>query len=205
MKGMATGIQLIGWAGQGAYFGRSILQWLASERARRSLVPAGFWSLSVVGALFMLVYAAFREDWVILLGQMVNLGIYLRNWRLEASQDPRRLSLNALRLLFSAMALALVGAMALSLGLDHSPWMLVGWLGQFIFLTRFPIQWWEAERSGRADLPLLFWQVSLVGSLLLLGYAIWRRDPVIAVSQGFGLLTYGRNWMLFRHQQSDPA
>lgn len=205
MKSISTGIQLIGWVGQGAYFGRSMLQWLASERARRSLLPSGFWSLSVAGALFMLVYAAYRNDGVIFLGQAVNLGIYLRNWRLASMATPHTLKLRTLRLLFLAMALALMTAMGVSLGLDHSPWMLVGWVGQFIFLTRFPIQWWDAERRGRVELPLLFWQTSLVGSLLLLAYALWRRDPVIAVSQAIGLLTYGRNWMLFHQRSESPA
>lgn len=200
-----TSVQIIGWLGQGAYFGRSILQWLASERARRSIVPSGFWSFSVVGAVLVLAYAALRRDPVIVLGQGVNLGIYLRNWHLAKAEEPRRLSLPHLRLLMWSMALALLVAMGLSLGLDHSPWMLVGWLGQFIFLSRFPLQWWEAERRGRAELSRRFWQVSLAGSLLLLGYALWRRDPVISVSQGFGLLTYTRNLMLPTDRDGSPS
>jgi len=200
MNSLQAGIQALGWAGQGAYFGRSVLQWLASEKAGRSIVPGSFWSISVVGALLMLAYASLRRDPVIVLGQVVNLGIYLRNWHLERSATPRRLGVRSLRMILWGMAITLMIAMGLSLGMDHSPWLLVGWLGQFIFLTRFPLQWWEAERRGRAELPLRFWQVSLAGSVLLLAYALWRHDVVISVSQGFGLLTYGRNLALHQRQ-----
>lgn len=189
-------IHAIGWLGQGAYFGRSLLQWLASERARRSIVPDGFWFLSLLGALALLTYASLRLDPVIILGQAVNLAIYLRNLHLEASGASRSLSLPALRLAVALMTAALLAVLGLSLHLDHSPWVMVGWLGQFIFLTRFPLQWWNAERRGQAELPPLFWWISLAGSVLILLYAIWRHDPVIAVGQGVGLLSYGRNLML---------
>jgi lipid-A-disaccharide synthase-like uncharacterized protein len=189
-------IQAIGWLGQSAYFGRSLLQWLASERARRSVVPAGFWSLSVLGAVALLAYASLRLDPVIMLGQAVNLAIYLRNLQLAGRREAPRLGRRALRLALLSMSGALLAVLALSLHLDHSPWMLVGWLGQFIFLTRFPLQWWRAERRGKAELPAHFWWISLVGSILILLYALWREDTVIAVGQGVGLLTYGRNLML---------
>lgn len=198
-------VAVIGWVGQGAYFGRSLLQWLASERARRSVVPAHFWQLSVLGALALLSYAALRHDPVILLGQAVNLAIYLRNLWLESRPGVTPLGHRALVLLAAGMLACLFAAMGLSLHLDHSAWVFVGWLGQFIFLTRFPLQWWRAERSGATDLPPLFWWVSLAGSLLLLAYALWRRDAVIATGQGFGLLTYSRNLVLLQRGRALSA
>jgi lipid-A-disaccharide synthase-like uncharacterized protein len=192
-----TGIQAIGWLGQGAYFGRSLLQWLASERQGRSVVPRGFWTLSVCGALALLGYAAWNRDPVILLGQAVNLTIYLRNLRLER-RPAAAMGRTALLACAGLLALTLCGALLFSLARNHGAWTLVGWVGQFIFLTRFPLQWWTAEREGRAVLPPAFWWISLWGSLLILGYALSRADAVIATGQGVGLLTYGRNLALQR-------
>ena len=200
-----TWIQAIGWLGQGAYFSRSILQWLASERLRRSVVPAGFWRLSVLGALALFSYAALNRDPVIMLGQAVNLAIYLRNLRLERRKSPTPLGRRALVIATGVMALSLAIVLALSLHLDHSVWTLVGWCGQFIFLTRFPLQWWRAERSGQVELPPAFWWISLTGSALILVYAVSRADPVIASGQALGLLTYGRNLALLRHGRALAA
>jgi lipid-A-disaccharide synthase-like uncharacterized protein len=183
----------IGWFGQGAYFGRSLLQWLASERAGRSIVPDGFWILSILGAIALLAYATLRHDPVIILGQAVNLAIYLRNLHLASHRERPRLGPRILGLALTVLTMAHLTAMMQSLHQDHSPGMLVGWLGQFIFLTRFPLQWWSAERHAIVELPPLFWWTSLVGSILLLAYAAWRHDPVIAAGQGVGLMTYVRN------------
>ncbi|MFA7332489.1 MAG: lipid-A-disaccharide synthase N-terminal domain-containing protein [Candidatus Delongbacteria bacterium] len=188
-------LHAIGWLGQGAYFVRSLLQWLMSEKLRRSTIPAGFWLLSVLGALALLSYAALRHDAVIILGQAVNLAIYLRNLHLE-SRPQAALSTSSLRLALGGLALSFLLLCLLSLKLDHSPWMLVGWAGQLIFLTRFPLQWWRAERSGKVDLPATFWWISLLGSTLLLLYATWRHDWVIVSGQAVGLLAYGRNLVL---------
>lgn len=188
-------LHAIGWLGQGAYFSRSLLQWIASERQRRSAIPAGFWSLSVLGALALLCYSAWRRDSVIFLGQAINLLIYLRNLRLE-SHPGATLSPRSLRMALVAMGGVFLLLCLLSLKLNHSPWMLVGWLGQFIFLTRFPLQWWQAERRGTVELPAHFWWISLSGSLLLLLYAAWGHDWVILSGQAVGLLTYARNLVL---------
>jgi lipid-A-disaccharide synthase-like uncharacterized protein len=69
----------IGFAGQALFSARFLIQWLASERARRSVVPKSFWYFSLIGSLVLLSYAIHRGDPVFITGQAAGLGIYMRN------------------------------------------------------------------------------------------------------------------------------
>lgn len=64
---------------------------------------------------------------------------------------------------------------------------------------RFFIQWIASERSKRSVIPMAFWFFSLGGGLLLLSYAIFRRDPVFIIGQSTGTFIYLRNLWLIRH------
>lgn len=75
-------------------------------------------------------------------------------------------------------------------------WFGVGLLGQVLFGSRFVLQWVASERAKRSIVPRHFWILSIVGSLFLLAYAIYRRDPIFILGQGAGLLIYGRNLAL---------
>lgn len=70
---------VIGFIGQGLFFGRFFVQWLASEKAQRSVIPNAFWYFSVAGGLTLLIYAIYRQDPVFILGQGTGLLIYARN------------------------------------------------------------------------------------------------------------------------------
>jgi lipid-A-disaccharide synthase-like uncharacterized protein len=69
----------VGFAAQAMFSVRFIIQWIASERARRSIVPETFWYFSFVGGLMLFVYAIYRMDPVFMLGQGTGLLIYGRN------------------------------------------------------------------------------------------------------------------------------
>jgi lipid-A-disaccharide synthase-like uncharacterized protein len=69
----------VGFAAQAMFSMRFIIQWLASEKARRSVVPETFWYFSFVGGLMLFVYAIYRMDPVFILGQGSGLLIYARN------------------------------------------------------------------------------------------------------------------------------
>jgi lipid-A-disaccharide synthase-like uncharacterized protein len=69
----------IGFLAQLMFSMRFILQWLASERARRSIVPEAFWYFSFVGGAMLFAYAIYRMDPVFILGQGAGLLIYARN------------------------------------------------------------------------------------------------------------------------------
>ena len=69
----------IGLLGQALFSARFLLQWLASERQGRSVVPHAFWWLSIAGGATLLAYALWRRDPVFVLGQGLGLAVYLRN------------------------------------------------------------------------------------------------------------------------------
>lgn len=81
----------LGLAGQGAFFGRMFIQWVASERRKESVVPPAFWWLSLVGGVLLFAYFIWRQDIVGVLGQSTGLVIYARNLRLIAKQKEREL------------------------------------------------------------------------------------------------------------------
>ncbi|MGC8492597.1 MAG: lipid-A-disaccharide synthase N-terminal domain-containing protein [Syntrophobacteraceae bacterium] len=70
---------LLGLAGQAIFSGRFLIQWIASERQQKSVVPVVFWYFSVGGGTLLLIYAILRKDPVFILGQAGGLLIYSRN------------------------------------------------------------------------------------------------------------------------------
>ena len=60
-------------------------------------------------------------------------------------------------------------------------WLIVGFIGQTIFASRFLIQWVVSERASKSIIPNIFWWISLAGSMVLLSYAIHKVDPVFIV------------------------
>lgn len=78
----------IGFLGQGLFFGRWVIQWIASERKAESQVPVSFWYMSLIGGLITLAYAIYREDPVFIAGQSIGSIVYIRNLMLisRASQ-----------------------------------------------------------------------------------------------------------------------
>ena len=70
---------LIGLLGQGLFASRFIVQWIYSEKKGESAIPIIFWYLSVFGGIGLLIYAIFRQDPVIILGQLFGIVIYVRN------------------------------------------------------------------------------------------------------------------------------
>ena len=69
----------VGLVAQLMFSMRFIVQWIASERARRSIVPETFWYFSLIGGAMLLAYAVYRLDPVFMLGQAMGLIIYTRN------------------------------------------------------------------------------------------------------------------------------
>ncbi len=80
---------VIGFLGQVLFTLRFIVQWLASERKRDSVVPVGFWWLSLMGGAALLSYAVFRRDPVIVVGQATGLVVYVRNLMLVSKAKQR--------------------------------------------------------------------------------------------------------------------
>ena len=74
--------------------------------------------------------------------------------------------------------------------------LIIGFLGQGLFASRFIFQWIYSEKKGESSIPIIFWYLSIFGGLGLLVYAISRNDPVIITGQLFGIFIYTRNLIL---------
>ncbi len=70
---------VVGFVGQAFFSMRFLVQWIASEKEGRSVIPLSFWLFSIAGSSLLLIYAIYRRDPVFILGQAPNLFIYSRN------------------------------------------------------------------------------------------------------------------------------
>jgi len=80
-------------------------------------------------------------------------------------------------------------------------WLTIGFIAQLLFFLRFLIQWIVSERKGESVIPIQFWYLSLVGGIMLLAYAVWRKDPVFILGQCLGTIVYLRNLTLIYRKQ----
>jgi len=80
-------------------------------------------------------------------------------------------------------------------------WLIIGFLGQAFFFMRFVVQWIASERARKSIIPHAFWFFSIGGGVVLLIYAIYRRDPVFIVGQATGLFIYLRNIVFIRREK----
>jgi lipid-A-disaccharide synthase-like uncharacterized protein len=92
VSGVETTWVAFGLAAQSMFFMRFLVQWVASERVKRSVVPETFWYFSLAGGLMLLLYGVHRADPVIMLGQLAGLFVYARNisliWSQKRLEDP---------------------------------------------------------------------------------------------------------------------
>lgn len=84
-------------------------------------------------------------------------------------------------------------------------WLGIGFFGQSLFFSRWIIQWIASERKAESQMPIAFWYMSLIGGLIVLAYAIHRRDPVFIAGQGIGSFVYLRNLMLIYQNRKRAA
>ncbi len=198
---------VIGLVSQLLFSSRIVLQWIQSERAKRVLVPTLFWQISLVSSFLMIAYGILRHDPVILGAQLISYAIYIRNLQLLREWGKLSPWFRAAAYTFPVAMLGWFVAgnrhfsLRAMLGTEiPGGLLLLGAVGQAIFLLRFVYQWIYSERKGESSLPLSFWVISLVGSLLILAYAIMRRDAVLIIGNVFGTVVYARNMVLLRRE-----
>lgn len=196
-------VYTIGFAAQFFFAGRTLFQWLYSERKKEVTSPSAYWGLSVIGAFLMFVYGVMRDDFSIILGQLISYFVYL--WNLDAKGLWKKFSpvLKAVLVLtpFIAVGLLLHDAKSFVANMfqneDIPLWLvLFGSAGQVIFTLRFVYQWFYSHRRHESVLPRGFWIISLIGSGVIMAYGIFRKDPVLILGQSFGFVAYVRNLML---------
>jgi lipid-A-disaccharide synthase-like uncharacterized protein len=196
---------LVGWLGNACFFSRFLVQWLLSERARKSVAPPVFWWISLAGSTLLGVYSARESEYVLLAGFAVNGAIYARNLCIGKSR--RRLSSVAVLATAGAAAVFLLLAARKEAGpADPLPaaWQVCGVVGQAIWSSRFVVQWQAAERSGRSQFPRAFWYLSLLGNALLLSYALRLGDAVFIAGLAPGPVVQLRNIALI-HRSCSPG
>jgi lipid-A-disaccharide synthase-like uncharacterized protein len=81
---------------------------------------------------------------------------------------------------------------------DAPFWLAFGLLGNLAFFSRFLVQWVASERARQSYIPITFWYLSLAGSVILLIYAIHRRDPIFTLAYLPNSVVYVRNLVLLR-------
>ncbi len=199
----------LGFFAQALFSARLLVQWVSSEKAGRSLSPLLFWQLSIVASLLLMVYGILRRDLVIILGQVLTYCIYIRNLHYHQSwlQLPRPFRTATLAFPFLAILCRLAGQHYTLASIVHNediPLVLLLWggAGQVVFNFRFVYQLIYMERVKESILPLGFWVISIVGSFMVISYAVFRHDPVLFVGQLLGFVVYGRNIILFLRTRS---
>jgi len=193
----------LGFIAQLLFAARMIVQWVKSEKAGKSLSPVLFWQLSIIGSLLFLFYGILRHDFAIVLGQVLVYFIYIRNLHLKEQWNPIPLIFRLFVVIAPVLTVGYLlsdthGNLTSLLTNEEIPVPLKIWgiLGQVIFTLRFFIQWIDSESNNESVLSQRFWLISLVGSLMIIIYAMFRVDPVLLIGQLFGFVIYLRNLML---------
>ncbi|MDD2225734.1 MAG: lipid-A-disaccharide synthase N-terminal domain-containing protein [Dysgonamonadaceae bacterium] len=193
----------IGLLAQLFFSARVLYQWIVTEKAKKVLSPPAFWILSILGSFLLFVYGALRNDFAIILGQFLSYYVYLWNLNLQGIWK-RIIGVVKVVLLLTplaAIAYMLRDLSAFDLTFFHNKdiplWLLIfGSSGQIIFSLRFIYQWVYSLYHRESVLPLGFWVLSLIGSSIIIIYAIFRLDPILLLGQSFGFVAYIRNIMI---------
>ncbi|MDU1891341.1 MAG: lipid-A-disaccharide synthase N-terminal domain-containing protein [Dysgonomonas sp.] len=191
----------LGFLAQGLFSARMLVQWILSEKAKKVVSPTIYWQLSLLASFLFSIYGWLRGDFAIILGQIFSYYIYIWNLNNKNHWKDIFLAGRITLILTPVVALSYVMYNAdssferlfenIPLGL-----LIVGSTGQIIFTFRFVYQWWYSKSRGESLLPVNFWMLSIIGSLITIVYGIFRKDPVLIIGQSFGFITYARNvWL----------
>lgn len=205
-------IYSIGFFAQILFSSRLIIQWVTSEKQQRVITPTLFWTLSLVASFLLFIYGYLRNDFAIMLGQTLTYFIYIRNLQLQGQWEKYHWLMRWMLYLIPTFIVIyyfnnnVIDKDLLFRNEAIPQWLL--WLGiisQVVFTLRFIYQWLYSEYKKTSALPLGFWLLSLVGSLLILIYAINRKDPVLFVGHLLGSIIYIRNLILLHKQDAEPV
>jgi len=201
----------LGFFAQSLFGARTIIQWIKSEREGRVVSPTLFWILSLHGCFLFLIYGVLRKDIVILFGQTISFYIYIRNLQLKGFwiKIPSLLRVSILPLpLLLFIWVAIFSPQSFQEILDKADFtdyfIIIGTIGQLLLNFRYLYQWYHSEKANESILPLGFWVISAVASVMVVIYGIYRHDPVLLAAQGLGLIAYLRNvyWSIVKSLQS---
>lgn len=210
----------LGFLSSLAFGGRFLLQWLNSEKEKKSVVTPSFWRLSLVGNVLLWVHSLIQLQFHVCFVQACNGVISWRNLNLMQSKSKVKTTT-----VVGFLIIALAATIAIFFAFSKDPlnwfrvptttwftansqvsffWHYFGFLGLTLFSSRFWVQWWLAEKHQKSFLGSSFWWISLVGDLMTLTYFIQIYDPVNIIGPALGLIPYVRNLMLIRKSKENP-
>jgi len=212
---------VVGITGGLIFYGRFYVQWIASERAGRSVMPLLFWYMSCIGSIALLAFAVASQSPLGALGQNFNIVVYGRNllhiWREQGTLTRRR---------HWAVYGAMVAVGTAGIGLliyvwlgeyrhvQQQPahvsrpvwmWLAVGVLGQVLFAARFLVQWLASEKQRRSVIPISFWYLSLAASTLQAVAFLQRGEWVFGIGMLATIVIYLRNVWLVNQERLEQA
>ena len=195
----------IGFLAQLLFSSRILLQWIISEKHKKVLTPNLFWEISLFASVLLFLYGYLRDDFAIMLGQVITYYVYIRNIQLEHEWKKIPVLLRII-LYFFPLVILIYGYnnniidRANLFNKEHIPVILMtlGIISQMLFTLRFVYQWLYSEKRKESMLPMGFWVLSFAGSSLIFIYAIFRKDPVLFLGHLSGLIAYSRNIYLLR-------
>lgn len=204
-----TWILALGFLAQSMFGARNIVQLVHTERAGKVTSPSAYWQLSMLGSFLFLIYGIIRNDIVIMLGQTLSYFIYVRNLQLKNAWAEIHIILRFILLLLPIGTLVWVfygseqgGKFSEILNSNDfaDPILFIGGTGQLLLNLRFVYQWFYSEKTGVSTLPIGFWLISVIASVMILVYAVQRMDIVLLGAQSIGIFAYLRN--IFIHYRS---
>jgi len=202
----SVAILILGVFAQVLFAGRMLVQWILSERSKTVVSPKLFWRISLVASMMMCMYGWLRNDVAILVGQLITYFIYIRNLQLKNDWQQYPLLLRIFIFILPIVVFGYMLSQELSWSskftADVATWLIVmGIAGQLIFTFRFIVQYYYSEKIKLSVLPPQFWILSLVGSIIIFIYGIYRQDAVLLMGHGFGMIAYVRNIMIGRKEK----
>jgi lipid-A-disaccharide synthase-like uncharacterized protein len=202
-------VYALGFVSQGLFAARLIIQWLLSEKEGRVVSPVIYWQLSLVATYLFIIYGILQNDFVIILGMALSYIISVRNLQLEGSWTtmPSIFRIGAIALPIATLLWMFSPQSNVDASFDANnffhPIVLTGAVGQMLLNFRFVYQWYYAEKMKTSILPIGFWHMTAVGSIMVVIYATVRFDPVLIFAQGLGLVASLRNIQL--HYKTKPV
>jgi lipid-A-disaccharide synthase-like uncharacterized protein len=198
-------IYAIGFLAQLLFSSRIFLQWIASERQKKVLAPHLFWEISLFASVLLFIYGYLRDDFAIMLGQVITYYVYIRNLQLEHQWEKIPKWLRIFIYFFPTIILIygynnnILDKVNLFNKEHIAPvLMALGIISQVLFTLRFVYQWAYSEKRKESMLPMGFWILSFTGSFLIFVYAIFRKDPVLFIGHLSGLVAYSRNIFILK-------
>lgn len=209
---------VFGAIGAVVFYGRFYVQWWASERKKRIVIPIAFWYMSAVGGIMQFAYAVHRLSPGAALGLCFNIFVYIRNlvhiWR-ERGTLTRRLSIAVHGIAVVAVIVS-VCLMAMTWVYEwkknaalHPDAATANWIwlgvwggGQALFFLRSLTQWLISESQKKSIVPPIFWYLSITAATLQAASFIQRHDWVFAAGMAATIVIYARN-LWFMH--TEPA